>query len=238
MNLFYIGLSRVSNQKPGTAGSRDVCSQDLHVSGRLILELLNRECFPGGGAEKIVTEAGGRPFFTGGHADFSISHSRNMAAVTYWAEKSSGTGFPFRTGCDIQYVKPLKNLGEIARLQFSPEEQGYIAAASGAQERIERFYRIWVLKECFLKAGGLSVFDMKSAPSFAGSDGLAAELNMPLRFFLYELGESPAERYLLAAAQESGGSYGPAPEFRWFSEPLPLRSIAAIKAENGLPGGT
>jgi phosphopantetheinyl transferase (holo-ACP synthase) len=149
-----------------------------------------------------------------------------MAAVTYWAEKKPETGLPLRTGCDVQHVKPLKNLGGIARLQFSPEEQRYITAASDGAAQIERFYRIWVLKECFLKARGLSVFDMKTAPSFAGAKGLAVEAKTSLQFFLYELGEYP-EKYFLAAARESGGPYSPsvAPEFRWFSDPLPLRSI-------------
>jgi phosphopantetheinyl transferase len=218
MKPFYIGLSLVSNPKsPGA----------LHTSGRRTLALLN------GGAEEIGTEKGGRPFFTGAHADFSISHSRNMAAVAYWSEKKQETGLPLRTGCDIQYVKPLKNLGEIARRQYSPEEQGYIAAASDEAVRIATFYRIWVLKECYLKARGLSVFDMPSAPSFADANGLFTGTKEPLHFYLYELGE----KYVLAAARESVGPYDPfpLPEFRWFSNglpsaPLPLRSIAAIKA--------
>ncbi|GHV76892.1 hypothetical protein AGMMS49942_17130 [Spirochaetia bacterium] len=198
----YIGLSLLSN--PNT--------RELHLEGRRILELLNESCFPGRGPEEIGTEKGGRPFFTAAHADFSISHSRNIAAVAYGAEKKAGTG------CDIQYVKPMKNCGEIARRYFSPEEQGYIAAAPGEPEQLERFYRIWVLKECFLKARGLSVFEMRTAPSFAGPEGLAVEVNAPLHFFLYELGEKGTERYLLAAAQENGGAYGPSPEFRWYSK--------------------
>jgi phosphopantetheinyl transferase (holo-ACP synthase) len=218
---FYIGLSLVSNQ------------EELHDCGRRTLALLNEEYSPGGGTAEIGTEPGGRPFFTSHHADFSISHSRSMAAVAYWTEKDPGTGLPLRTGCDIQHVKNMKNFEEIARRYFSPEEQGYIAAASGEPGPLERFYRLWVLKECFLKTRGLSVFDMRTAPSFAGPDGLVAGTNVPFHFFLYELGE--AEKYLLAAAQESSRPDIPSPEIRWFSNerksaPLPLRSIAAIKS--------
>ena len=219
MKPFYVGLSRVSN--PGL----------LHAAGRQVLALLHEGCFPGEGTAEIGTGPDGRPFFTAGNADFSISHSRSMAAVAY------STAPPLRTGCDIQYVKPLKNMAEIARIQFSPEEQAYIAAASGT-EQLDRFYRIWVLKECFLKARGLSVFAMGTAPSFATAEGLSAAVKVPLHFFLYELGGNAfkenggADRYLLAAARESGGPYGLPlpPEFRWFSETLPLRSLAAIKA--------
>lgn len=194
-------------------------NRSLHTCGRRILGLLDE-----GHSPEIGTEPGGRPFFTDRHADFSISHSRSMAAVAYSTEKNRETGCPLRTGCDIQHVKPLKDFGEIARLQFSPEEQEYIVTADGP-EKIDRFYRIWVLKECFLKACGLSVFDMRTAPSFANAGGLAAEVNEPLNFFLYELGEG-SERYMLAAAR----IYCPPPEFRWFSDPLPFKSIAAIKA--------
>jgi phosphopantetheinyl transferase (holo-ACP synthase) len=220
MKPFYIGLTLVSI--PDNHG--------LHASGRRILEHLNEECFPGSGPAEIGIEPGGRPFFTAHHADFSISHSRNMAAVAYWAEKDAETGRPLRTGCDIQHIKPLKNFGGIAHRYFSPEEQDYIAAASGGPEGLERFYRIWVLKECFLKARGLSVFDMKTTPSFAGPDSLTALTNVPLRFFLYELGEETAEKYLLAAARESSRPDGPSPEIRWYPAPLPLRSIAVIQA--------
>ncbi|GHV73269.1 hypothetical protein AGMMS49940_05710 [Spirochaetia bacterium] len=202
----------------------------MHDCGRRTLGLLNEEYSPGRETAAIETEPGGRPFFTGRHADFSISHSRRMAAVTYWAEKKTETGLPFRTGCDIQYIKPLKNFGEIARRYFSPEEQDHIAAAPGETAQLENFYRIWVLKECFLKARGLSVFDMKTAPSFAGPAGLCAETNVHLNFFLYELGEETAEKYVLAAAQESCHPDGPSPKIRWFSELIPVRSIAVIRS--------
>jgi phosphopantetheinyl transferase (holo-ACP synthase) len=221
MRPFYIGLSRVSNS----------CNKDLHACGRRILELLNGAYSPNGETAKTGTEKGGRPFFTTRHADFSISHSRNMAAVAYWAEHDTETALPLRTGCDIQHIKPLKNFGGIARRYFSPEERDYIAAASGEPEGLERFYRIWVLKECFLKARGRSVFTIETAPSFAGPSGLNTLTNVPLTFFLYELGEPLTERYVLAAARESSRPDGPSPEIRWYSSaPLPLKRIAMIKS--------
>jgi phosphopantetheinyl transferase (holo-ACP synthase) len=146
-----------------------------------------------------------------------------MAAAAYSAEKSPGAGKPLVTGCDIQYVHPAKTYEGIVRGFFSSEEQAYIAAGSPERERITRFYRIWVLKECFLKALGLSVFDMNRAPSFVARGDLKDEINGPpisLRFYLYELGNSGSGRYLLAAAaeREQEDLFGCPPAVLWFSE--------------------
>jgi hypothetical protein len=156
-----------------------------------------------------------------------------MVAVSY---------SPFRTGSDIEYVNTAKVRGNTAVYAFSPDERDYIAAGGSAapdkrlgegaysdsREKIKRFYRIWVLKECFLKTRGLSVFDMPKAPVFASADGLFKTIDIPFSFYLYELGDDSVGRYTLAVSQESGPC-GP-PLIRWFSDPLPLRNIAEIKA--------
>jgi phosphopantetheinyl transferase len=101
----------------------------------------------------------GRP-----HVDFSISHSRNMVAVAFKTSFLKG-----RVGCDVQYVDAGKSCVEISRRFFHATEQAYIEADPAAQLR--NFYRIWVLKEAWLKLHGLSVFEMKKAPAFSiGSD--------------------------------------------------------------------
>jgi hypothetical protein len=158
-----------------------------------------------------------------------------MAAVFYSTLKSPETGRVFRTGCDIQYVHPRKHQ-EIARRFFHPPELEYIASAPEESGRILRFYRIWVLKECFLKLRGLSVFCIQDAPTFIFDDPVPAPAES-LRFYLYELGDAATGRYLLAAGQETSGAapvrhrtaQSGAPEFRWFSaETLPLISMTEM----------
>jgi hypothetical protein len=229
----YMGLSRLlaSQDSPGRTGTGEsLRTLQSREAGRILERLEGREIPPG----TIQREAGGRPCFSDGHADFSISHSRRAAAVFYSTLRSPGTGLVLRTGCDIQYVHPRKHY-TIARRFFHPPEQGYIDSAPEEPERILRFYRIWVLKECFLKLWGLSVFRMRDTPAFI-LDG-PAPAAAPLRFYLYELGNAASGSYLLAAGQEAPGQDpaghspdqpGP-PELRWFSEEtLPLISMREI----------
>jgi hypothetical protein len=172
----------------------------------------------------ILTEPGGRPYFSDHRADFSVSHSRMMAAVAYFSPGQSAGAF--RTGCDVQYVDPKRPREETARVFFSPSEQDYIFSAAGKGERSLRFCHIWTLKECFLKARGLSIFDIQKAPAFAiGGHGTP----FPMAFYLYELGTPPA--YVLAVSLEGEEALFPEPRFRWFSEDtLPVKSIAEIYA--------
>ncbi|MDR3336786.1 MAG: 4'-phosphopantetheinyl transferase superfamily protein [Treponema sp.] len=224
----------------------------LSAEARRILALLDRNGSGGKGLRlrDTGTEPGGRPFFTDYHADFNISHSRNMAAVAWSAAINPSTALPFRTGCDIQYMGPGKNKNALAREYFSPEESAFITGASDppvsgdpvySREQKERFYQIWVLKECYLKAKGLSVLDIKKAPSFAAPSGFQRFIETPFFFYLYELGDEIHGRFMLAAACETErpAHYPrePAaevpvraspPAIRWFGEALPLRYIASI----------
>jgi phosphopantetheinyl transferase len=132
-------------------------------------------------------------------------------------------GSGLHTGCDIQLVRPRLNAAEIAGAYFSASEREY--AFSGDEAG---FFEIWVLKECFLKLRGFSVFDMPRAPSFISEDGRFGFSGPdPLSFYLYELNLED-ERYMLAAALEGADLV---PAIRWFSQGSPpLRSIAEIKA--------
>jgi hypothetical protein len=171
----------------------------------------------------IAREASGRPFFPIRDADFSISHSGSLAAVSLVKGKS------LRTGCDVERVRPRARAREIAEDFFTAPERDYIESGGSFDET--RFYRIWTLKECFLKLRGLSVFDMAGVPSFISGEGqfaFGAAVTSPLSFSLYELAGA-GERYILAAALE-GIEMGQ-PEIRWFSQDsLDCKSIANINA--------
>ncbi|MDR1318143.1 MAG: 4'-phosphopantetheinyl transferase superfamily protein [Treponema sp.] len=250
MDLFYIGLSRLSTPGKTPGEKREALSSEA----RRILGVLDRD-------SPIAVEAGGRPYFADFHADFNISHSRDMAALAFSAAQSSPREQRlFRVGCDVQYMNPGKNHRTIAERFFSRAERDYIAA--GRDEGNRRFYMIWTLKECWLKLRGLSVFDMGKAPVFYvgsaprrprpgprartafGRQG-GAGVSPSADFYLYEL-EGAGERYMLAAARER--SYAPspfpsaasaprgesaaAPVLRWFSETtLRVSSIDEIYAE-------
>ena len=189
---------------------------------------------PGGA---IARESGGRPYFADYRADFSISHSRNAAAVAvlpapipFPRGRSVSRTIP-RIGCDIQYADPRKNYAAISRAFFHHAEQEYIFSANG-EEQYRRFYRLWVLKEAWLKMRGLSVFDMTRTPVFGiGKQAdLSSRAHTPqtreaaLQVYLYEL-KSANELYMLALVNEprcAGGGLSSSismeePDIQWFS---------------------
>jgi hypothetical protein len=223
---FYIGLSRLSTP-------HDRQQAALSAEGRRILRLLD-------GDHPVIIEPGGRPCFQDKHADFSISHSRDMAAVAWRSNLTPASGGPPRIGCDIQYAESRKPRAEISRRFFAPSEQEYIASAG--ETGIRRFYQIWVLKEAALKMRGLSVVEMAAAPEFGVGvtrpDGTGTA-PLPPDCFLYELASESGELYLLAAVCEPGGSgKTPEPEFRWFSESkLSVTRIDGICCFGARPGG-
>jgi hypothetical protein len=218
-----IGLSFMANDKRPLSQARQ------HDEGRRILALLDH---PSMSRSSIQTEASGRPYFADYHADFSISHSRSMVAVSYCPARHPDTGKLLRTGCDIQYVAPTKLFHGVANRFFAPPERDYIQGAATQLEQNIRFCRIWTLKECFIKLRGLSIADIACAPAFdlsrAGDDfqaGLFRYDAEGFAFFQLIYGDNASGIYVLAVARESGGGdetlYPPEPT--WVSaERLPL----------------
>jgi len=201
----YNNLQEAEHKKRLSAEARRILSQ---CEGRTITE------------DDIAREASGRPFFHGGDIDFSVSHSGNLAAVSL----IRGNGL--RTGCDVELVRPRAGAKKIADEFFTAAERDYIE--SGGSFDLTRFYRIWTLKECFLKLKGLSVFDMSGAPSFINDaepelrDPFREQFKLdaagvsPISFNLYKLTGNAGEHYILAAAIE--GTEAEQPEIRWFSQ--------------------
>jgi len=174
----------------------------------------------------IMLEEKGRPYLTGGREDFNVSHSGALTAV------SLVSGEKLRVGCDVELVKPRPGITRIAEEFFSAQERDYVIASEKSQTA---FFEVWTLKECYLKLRGLTVFDMKNAPSFVcGENGnfcftFNAASDTPLTFYLCELKGASGDWYILAAAIE--GTERLRPEIRWLSQStLPVRSIAEINA--------
>ncbi|SFL37565.1 4'-phosphopantetheinyl transferase [Gracilibacillus orientalis] len=76
---------------------------------------------------------------------FNISHSGNyvMCAIN-----------DNDVGCDIEEIKPL-NVEEISTAFFTNEECKYIN--SDSNNRLDKFYEIWTLKESYIKCCGLGL---------------------------------------------------------------------------------
>lgn len=75
---------------------------------------------------------------------FNLSHSEKMAMCTIADNE---------VGCDIQKISINKDFITIADRFFHPREIQVIRNAK-EKEQIDLFYRIWVLKESYIKATG------------------------------------------------------------------------------------
>ena len=90
------------------------------------------------------TNQNGKPFFREyPQIRFSLSHSGEYVMAAF---------SDVEIGCDIQQMEQTDL--KIARRFFAPEEYAYIKEQEEESAQEEAFYRIWVLKESFLKAVG------------------------------------------------------------------------------------
>jgi 4'-phosphopantetheinyl transferase len=79
------------------------------------------------------------------HLEFNLSHTADWAACVV-------TG-GMRCGVDIEHVRQIPGILEIARARFAPEEfQELQTLEAIAQPR--RFFEMWTAKEAWVKASG------------------------------------------------------------------------------------
>ena len=113
------------------------------------------------GTFPIETGECGKPYFPD-RPDicFNLSHSGDVALCAL-----SDTD----VGCDVEAQRrpPLS----VAKRYFSSSEKDYLASARTDEERAERFFRVWTLKESVMKATGLGFSLAPSSFSAVDSDG-------------------------------------------------------------------
>ncbi len=91
----------------------------------------------------IRRDSYGKPFLVGGKRHFNISYSKNKLVI-------ATDNAPI--GVDIEYMKEIDDIDSLAA-HFSPEEKNALYQLENS-EKIKLFYRLWVLKESYIKAVG------------------------------------------------------------------------------------
>lgn len=92
---------------------------------------------------QFVLGENGKPHLAGGRIHFNISHSGDWVVVGIHNDS---------IGVDIEEVKDF-NIYEIAKITFSSEELMYLIKSPKANQ-IEIFFKMWTLKESWLKCIG------------------------------------------------------------------------------------
>ena len=160
-----------------------------------------------GDPRKIVFEYSGRgkPSVAGTPLHFNVSHSHGVAlfAITRECE----------VGVDVEQIRVMNDLRDIARNFFSGREQQALAGLP-AEQQTEAFFNCWTRKEAYVKATGAGITEALDKFSVTLAPGEAA------RFL--NIGDAPE-----SAARWRLSSFVPAPGFvgalAWEGPPLALR---------------
>lgn len=95
----------------------------------------------------------GKPYFSpDNNIKFNLSHSGEIVMYSF---------SDIEVGCDIEKEDHGEN--GIAKRYFSREENAFLDSFSGPEERKKMFYRIWTLKESFVKSTGKGIFSGMSS---------------------------------------------------------------------------
>ncbi|MBQ0097669.1 MAG: 4'-phosphopantetheinyl transferase superfamily protein [Oscillospiraceae bacterium] len=94
----------------------------------------------------IVFSQNGKPYIENCKVKFNLSHSgtKVMCAVS-----------EDDIGCDVEKVKDIDD--KIAKRFFHNEEYDYILSQKSEEKQKDAFFRLWTLKESFLKITGLGM---------------------------------------------------------------------------------
>lgn len=161
----------------------------------------------GHGKPELVTAPGGEPLY------FNVSHSDSM--VLYAITQATAIGV------DIERVRTIDDLDEIARRFFTPGETAALRAL-GFEERLVGFFNCWTRKEAVLKAtgegitGGLDIVEVTLKPGgpaqVLNTRGGAEDIN---HWSLHPL--APVTGYVATLAHQ-----GPPLELKCWAVPLAI----------------
>jgi 4'-phosphopantetheinyl transferase len=143
---------------------------------------------------ELVSEERGKPRLAGAAEavplHFNLSHSRHLALLAVCRTCP--------VGVDVERIRPIPELDEIAANFFSMQENALLADASGTEKKLEAFFRVWTRKEAYLKATGEGIAlqlgqvdcsraapgwsfqSLSPAPGFIGALALQVENAAPL----------------------------------------------------------
>ncbi|OQR69304.1 L-aminoadipate-semialdehyde dehydrogenase-phosphopantetheinyl transferase-like [Tropilaelaps mercedesae] len=127
------------------------------MAGRLIMRRCLAESLRCDNASLHLTRtAEGRPALASAVAgfDFNVSHNGDFAVVA--------AGPCSRIGVDVMRMRydggrRITDFFDLMRRQFTPAEWRFIESSPYEAQQVKRFYRLWTLKESYVKAVGVGL---------------------------------------------------------------------------------
>lgn len=141
------------DERSRAAAYRSESRRQLFIIGRASLRLLLSALMPAVSPQSIrfATGAQGKPMLTDNACplQFNLSHSHDAITIAITRGQT--------VGVDIEYMKARPRMADIAQHYFHPEEAQVITNALVAGDELialQLFYKVWTLKEAFIKADG------------------------------------------------------------------------------------
>lgn len=145
----------------------------------------------------------GKPFLRQSDIQFNLSHSRQWAVLA--------VGLNCDLGIDVESTSDRRSILNIAQHYFHPNEIADLEKMSDAAEQQDYFFRLWTLKESFVKGlgTGISTGLDKMSFSFDHYQKITANFSpdLPLKtpnawqFFQYELHEASVKNWCAVAVR-------------------------------------
>ena len=123
---------------------RLICEEDKRLSLGAACLLKQALAEVGANCAEVGRDSYGKPYLVDcKNIFFNLSHSKDMVLCAL---------SPQEVGCDVEKVGDMRQ--SVARRYFSPDEYNEIIKADNPKEQKLLFYRMWTLKESFIKAKG------------------------------------------------------------------------------------
>ena len=172
--LFENALSSVPKwRREKVNAARQASDKRLSLGAGVLIE----RAFGGYDTSAVRFGENGKPFFEHCTQNFSISHSGSIAVLARTE---------LEVGVDVEKITPYN--AKIATRFFTPEENRLIDEWKTDEEKAEMFFRLWTLKESFIKltGRGLSLPLKDFNISFDGDVPKIAQSFSKKEYFLFE----------------------------------------------------
>lgn len=199
--VFFADTSQLSDEKlykegyallpikrqAATDRLRHLKDRQRSLAAGLLLKAACKEYGISGAESDISIDSLGKPRFLK-YPDifFNLSHSKNRA-VCIISDRNCG--------CDVEYIRPEGI--KVAKRFFAPQETALIESCSSLREKSETFYRLWTLKESFIKTTGKGLSEGLDSFCVSLGNDMPELLYSPhgTDFFFYEFNPGDGYRY-------------------------------------------
>lgn len=155
--------------------------------------------------EKLIFDRNpyGKPFLRGEELVFNLSHSRQWAVLA--------VGINCDLGIDVESTSDRRSILDIATHYFHSDEIAQLNSMTDPDQQKDYFFRLWTLKESFLKALGTGIstgldkvnFNINSVTDISAEFSPELQLKNPndWQFFQFELQDASVKSWCAVAVK-------------------------------------